>query len=459
MDRRRAVQILAESGLAAAVIGCGQASGTRDDWDLAARIRADIGRPSIPARDFDIRTYGATPGADASQAIADAIASCRAAGGGRVVIDGGRFLTGPVHLGSSMELHVADGATLAFIPEPARYLPPVLTHWEGLELMGYSPLIYAHGESDVAITGGGTLDGGADAEHWWPWARGTGADRPQTSARLQLAADAERGVPVEARVYADGAWLRPPFVQPFSCRRVLIEDVTIRNAPFWLINPVLCEDVVVRGVTCESLGPNSDGCDPESCRNVLIERCRFNTGDDCIAIKSGRNADGRRLSTPCENIVIADCDMQAGHGGVVIGSEISGGVRNVFAENCRMSSPDLERAIRIKTNSVRGGTLEHLRYRNITVGQVRDAIVINYFYEEGDAGAFDPIVRDILIENLEVEQAQRVFQIRGFERDPVQGLRLVNVRVGRAGELGVVEHVRDLVAENVLVNGTRYEPS
>jgi polygalacturonase len=328
--------------------------------------------------------------------IGSAIAACRAAGGGRIVIDGGRFLSGPVHLGSRMELHVASGATLAFIPEPERYLPPVLTHWEGLELMGYSPLIYAHGESDIAVTGGGTLDGSADAAHWWPWAGGRGSDGGnQRPARAALMADAENGVPVSERIYARDAYLRPPLLQPFACRHVLIEDVTIRNSPFWLINPVLCQDVIVRGVTCESLGPNSDGCNPESSRNVLIENCRFNTGDDCIAIKSGRNADGRRLATPSENIVIADCEMQAGHGGVVIGSEISGGVRNVFAERCRMSSPDLERAIRIKTNSIRGGVIEHLRYRNINVGQVRDAIVINFYYEEGDAGEIG------VIENLQ----------------------------------------------------------
>jgi polygalacturonase len=190
---------------------------------------------------------------------------------------------------------------------------------------------------------------------------------------------------------------------------------------------------------------------------VLIEDCLFDTGDDCIAIKSGRNADGRRINTPCENIVIANCDMRAGHGGVVIGSEISGGVRNVFAEKCRMSSPDHDRAIRIKTNSVRGGVIEHLRYRNIEVGQVKDAIVINFFYEEGDAGKFDPVVRDIVIENLSIEQANRVFQVRGFERDPIRDVRLIDVRVTSAAEIGVVENIEGFVTENVMINGKPYE--
>jgi len=462
-DRRTVLRMLAASGAAGALTGLGGcAVGRRAaaDWAEAGLIRRSIRPPAIPARDFDIRDYGAVNGADCSRAFRDAIAACEAVGGGRVVVTDGLYRSGPIRLGSNMALHVAAGATIAFIPEPDRYLPPVLTHWEGLEFMGYSPLIYAFGQSNVAVTGRGTLDGGADESHWWHWKGGDwsigSTVEDQKFARAKLVADAESHVPVPERVYADGAYLRPPFIQPFRCRNVLVEGVTIRNAPFWLINPVLCRDVIVRGVRCESLGPNSDGCDPESCHNVLIEDCLFDTGDDCIAIKSGRNADGRRINMPCENIVIANCDMRAGHGGVVIGSEISGGVRNVFAENCRMSSPDLERAIRIKTNSVRGGVIEHLRYRDIAVGQVRDAVVVNFHYEEGDAGDFDPIVRDIVIENLEVENANRVFQVRGFERDPIRDLSLIDVRVVSAREIGIVEHVDGFVTDNVVINGNRF---
>jgi polygalacturonase len=464
LDRRSLLRLLAATGVTSAlpgIGGCAHSAPLPADWTEARRIRSAIRPPRIPERTFDIRDFGAVADTDCSQAFRDAVAACTAAGGGRVLVAGGRYASGPIHLGSNMELHVAEGATITFIPEPDRYLPPVLTHWEGLEYMGYSPLIYAFEESNVAITGGGTLDGGADETHWWHWKGGDWSigrtNEDQKFARAKLEADAENHVPVAERVYADGAYLRPPFIQPFRCENVLVEGVTIRNAPFWLINPVLCRDVIVRGVRCESLGPNSDGCDPESCQNVLIENCHFDTGDDCIAIKSGRNADGRRINTPCENIVIDNCDMRAGHGGVVIGSEISGGVRNVFAENCRMSSPDLDRAIRIKTNSVRGGVIEHLRYRNITVGEVRDAIVINFYYEEGDAGEFDPIVRDIVIENLDIENARRVFQVRGFARDPIRDMTLSDVRVASAGEIGIVEHVDGFVTDNVIINGRRYD--
>jgi polygalacturonase len=446
-------------------LACGStAKTTAHDWDRAARIVSGLESPSIPDREFDIREFGALGDGkrDCSTALRDAVLTCSGAGGGRIVVSDGVYRTGPVHLRSDMALHVKAGATLSFIPEPERYLPPVLTHWEGLELMGYSPLIYAFNQRNVAVTGNGVLDGGANRETWWPWKGGqwsiNDSHGTQKAARDRLMQDAENGLPVAQRIYAEGAYLRPPFIQPFNCENVLVEGVTIRNAPFWLINPVLCKNVTVRGVNCQSLGPNSDGCNPESCSHVLIEDCLFDTGDDCIAIKSGRNADGRRIATPCENIVIRDCEMKAGHGGVVIGSEISGGVRNVFAENLRMSSPDLERAIRIKTNSVRGGTIEHLRYRNITIGQVRDAIVINFYYEEGDAGVFDPTVRDIEIARLTCEQAERVFEIRGFERAPIRELRLQNLEFRRAADTGVIEQVEALVVENVRINGRLFEP-
>ncbi|HET9054674.1 MAG TPA: glycosyl hydrolase family 28 protein, partial [Cyclobacteriaceae bacterium] len=228
------------------------------------------------------------------------------------------------------------------------------------------------------------------------------------------------------------------------------------RAPFWLLHPVLCENVTVRKVHLESLGPNSDGCDPESCKNVLIENCYFNTGDDCIAIKSGRNNEGRRINVPTENVVIRNCQMLAGHGGVVIGSEISGGVRNVFAENNVMSSPDLERGIRIKTNSVRGGVLENIYVRNTTIGQVRDAIVINFYYEEGDAGNFDPLVRNVYIENLQCKHAEQVFMIRGFKHAPVKSFALINANFEHAEKPGVIENVEKLTIENVRINNKAF---
>lgn len=449
-------------GLAAAVAQAG-ADVAGDPWKRADAIREGLVEPVFPRRDFPLSRFGGKGDGktDNTPAFRRAIQACHEAGGGRVVVPGGVYRTGPIHLKSGVNLHVVAGATLSFLTDPRLYLPPVFTRWEGVELMGYSPLIYAFGENNIAVTGGGTLNGNADPQHWWPWKGpwkhhqewGAEGAPTQAAARAKLFEDAERRVPPEKRVYAEGAYLRPPLIQPYRCRNVLIEGVTVTNSPFWLINPVLSEHVTVRGVTCRSLGPNSDGCNPESCRNVLIEDCLFDTGDDCIAIKSGRNADGRRVGVPGENILIENCRMRAGHGGVVIGSEISGGARNIFVQNCRMSSPDLERGIRIKTNSRRGGVIEHYYLRNIEIGDVRDAVVINFHYEEGDAGKFDPVVRNMHIENLRCDHARRAFYIRGFERAPVRNLVLKNLQFAKVDEPSVVEHVKGLVARNVVVNG------
>ncbi|HLT91801.1 MAG TPA: glycoside hydrolase family 28 protein [Woeseiaceae bacterium] len=429
---------------------------------MARRIRDYVVVPTFPDRTFDIRDYGAAgDGAmDCTDAFRQAVAACAEAGGGRVLVSEGTYRTGPIHLRSNVNLHVAAGATVSFIPEPERYLPPVFTRWEGVELLGYSPLIYAHRQENVAVTGAGTLDGSADNTTWWPW-KGEWSRRQwevdevvnQKHARAKLFQAAEDGVPVAGRVFAGGNYLRPPFLQPYECRKVLIEGVTIRNSPFWVIHPVLCESVTVRRVTVDSHGPNSDGCDPESCDHVLIEDCVFDTGDDCIAIKSGRNADGRRVGVPCRNVVIAGCTMRAGHGGIVVGSEISGGAANIFAEKCAMSSPNLLRGIRIKTNSRRGGTVEGVHIRDVTIGDVGDMLVINFYYEEGDVGEFDPVVRDVTIESLRCRQAERAFHVRGYERSPIRDLRLVDVQVDAVEQDGVVENVVGFRTDNVTVAG------
>jgi polygalacturonase len=201
------------------------------------------------------------------------------------------------------------------------------------------------------------------------------------------------------------------------------------------------------------MGPNSDGCDPESCRNVLIENCVFDTGDDCIAIKSGRNADGRRLGVPSENIIVSNCEMKAGHGGVVMGSELSGGIRNVFVENCRMSSPELERGIRIKTNAMRGGGVENLNVRKLEVGTVRDLFVINFFYEEGENGPHAPMVRNIDLRDITCANARRVMDLRGFEHAPIRDVHLADVTVKNAAEVSIIANVTNLTFDQLRVNG------
>jgi polygalacturonase len=422
-------------------------------WSEADAILRRISPPTFPARAYDITRFGVKrdDDADATAAFRAATGACHDAGGGRVIVPAGRFVTGPIVLRSNVELHLEKDAVVAFSQDPRAYLPVVLTRYEGVELMNYSPFIYAYDQENIAVTGNGTLDGQADGAHWWPWR--DEAIRPGAS-RDRLFDMGKRGVPVADRVFGDGSRMRPVFVQPYRCRRVLIEGVTILNSPMWELNPVLCSNVTVRGVTIRSHGPNNDGCDPESCSDVLIEGCTFDTGDDCIALKSGRNNDGRRLHAPIENVIIRDCQMRDGHGGVVIGSEISGGARYIFAERCRMDSPRLDRVLRFKSNAERGGVIEHVAMRDVTVGEVAEAIVAaDFYYEEGDSGAFTPVLRDVEIRHVTSRKSKYAFLLKGYERSPVSDVRVTDCTFDGVASADVLQSVHNLTLSNVRVNG------
>ncbi len=432
-------------------------SDTANPWDEVPRILARIKPPTFPARDFEITKFGAVGDnqTDNTDAFAKAMAACNRAGGGRVVVPKGEFLTGAIHLKSNVNLHVSEGATIRFTRDTKRY-PLVFCRWEGTELMNYSPFLYAFEQENIAVTGAGTLDGNADESHWWDWknrTRSKSGEPPNDRDRLvQMAAE---GVPVEKRIFGEGHYLRPQFFQPYRCKNVLIEGVKLLNSPMWQVTPCLCTNVTVRGLHINGNGgPNTDGCDPESCRDVLIEDCWFNTGDDCIAIKSGRNADGRRVHVPTENVVIRGCHMQDGHGGVTLGSEITGGVRNVFAENCQLDSPHLDFAVRLKNNAMRGGVIENIYVRNVTVGQVaRAALTIDFFYEEGNKGNFPPVVRNVQIDNLKTEKATYALYLRGFDNAPIRDVVLRDCDFEGVEKPNVVENVVGLSLRNVKING------
>ncbi len=420
-------------------------------WGDYERLLARIKAPEFPARDFSITDFGAQPGADATTAIRAAIAACHAAGGGRVVVPAGDWLTGAIHLLSHVNLHVSGGATLRFSTNPADY-PLVFTRWEGVEGMNYSALIYARGQENIAVTGTGTLDGQAGWDNWWRWKDPKNQPASQQAGRDRLFAWGEAGTPVAERVLGEGAYLRPNFIQTYACKNVLIEGVTILRSPMWEIHPVLSQNITVRGVKINSHGPNNDGCNPESSRDVLIEDCVFDTGDDCIAIKSGRNADGRRVATPSENILIRRCVMKDGHGGVVLGSECSGGIRNVFVENCTMDSPHLDRALRFKSNAVRGGVLENVFMRDITVGRVGEAVLtIDLLYDEGARGAFPPIVRNVRLERITSTASPRVLFIRGFPGAVVDQIHLSDSSFAGVTAPEVMAHAGTVTLRNVAI--------
>ncbi|MDR2130446.1 MAG: glycoside hydrolase family 28 protein [Odoribacteraceae bacterium] len=395
-------------------------------WQEMERVLARIVPPRFPGQSWNVRDFGAGEGQDITRAIAAAIAACHAAGGGSVIIPAGEYVTGAITLKSNVNLHLSEGTLLKFSTNPKDYTPFVLSRWEGIDCYNYSPLIYARGAENVAVTGKGVLDGQADNARWWPWkgSREHGWQpgmssqhfRPGSPAgRERLARMNEERVPVEQRVMDEEDCLRPPFIQFLDCKNVLIEGITITRAPFWLIHPLLCENVTIREVRLESHGPNNDGCDPESCQDVLIERCYFNNGDDCIAIKSGRDNDGRTWNVASENIIVRDNVMRNGHGGVVIGSEVSGNCRNVWVENCEMNSANLDRVIRIKSNAVRGGVIENIFVRDIRVGECKEAIFrVEMKYEKVVDGPYLPVVRNIHLENISCRKSRYGLFIDGF---------------------------------------------
>ena len=436
-----------------------------DPWRTEyPNILARIKPPRFPKRDFLITRYGAKPGIenDSSSAIAKAIETCAKAGGGRVVIPAGVFLTGPVHLKSNVNLHVVKGATLKFSTNPQDYLPLVHTRWEGMELMHLSPFIYAYAQTNIAITGEGTLDGQGKSFFWkWHGNPNYGGDPKvlsQRPARARLYEMMDRNVPLTERIFGIGHYLRPQFIQPYKCKNVLIEGVRVVDSPMWEVHPVLCENVTIRNLYIATHGPNNDGCDPESCKDVLIDNCFFDTGDDCIAIKSGRNNDGRRINVPTENIIVRNCTMKDGHGGITVGSEISGGVRNLFAHDCKLDSADLWTALRVKNNASRGGKLENFYFRNITVGQVSRAVVeIDFNYEEGAKGEHIPMVRNYVVENLTCGTGNRALDLQGLDNAPIYDVAIRNSSFGKVKNSSIVKNVRGIKLENVTVEGQKVE--
>ncbi len=271
----------------------------------------------------------------------------------------------------------------------------------------------------------------------------------------------EDSIPFKERVFMRENGIRPQFINLYKCKNILLEGFTLNRSPFWLIHPLLSENITVRKVKMQSHGYNNDGCDPESCRNVLIEDCDFDTGDDCIAIKSGRDEDGRYWNIPSENIIVRHCRMKDGHAGVAIGSEVTGGCRNVWVENCTMDSPELDRIIRIKSNAMRGGEVENIFIRNIRVGECKESILgFELKYWHVDDGPYLPYFHNIHLENITSKKSQYVLHLDGFE-DKIQARDIFVKDCTFDGvmkpEINKVTGVENIHFENVTVNGQDFK--
>jgi polygalacturonase len=439
-------------GMVAACIavfaGCATVSRSEDPWATVPDILKRIVPPEFPKRDFVVTGYGAVGDGvtDNTKAFQTAIAACAEAGGGRVVVPAGKFYTGPIHLRSGVNLHLTAESEIIFSDKFEDYLPVVLVRVGGVELYNYSPLIYARDCVNIAITGPGKLNG--NAEKWWDW-------KPKETRRgFEMGA---QGVPVEQRVFGTPEdAIRPSFVSFVSCTNILLEDFTIGSGPNWTIHPIYCLNTTIRGVQVLTSGPNNDGIDPDSCRDMLIENCVFSTGDDCVVLKSGYNQDGWRVGRPTENVIMRNCFSRRGHGGLVIGSEMSGGVRNVFMENCEFEGTD--RAVRIKSRADRGGVVERIYVRNLKVKDMRREVVIMNMDYGSDRSQIltnqPPVFRDIVIENIVGEGAPTAILLTGMAESPIENIRFRNMTVKSTRGV-VASHVTGLKFDNVQVTPTR----
>ncbi len=436
-------------------LGCAQSETKKEpvktDWSMVDDIVDTIELPSIPDRDYLITDFGAVGDGkqDARPAIMAAIKKAHADGGGRVVLPKGTWLSnGPVHLMSRIDLHVSEGAVLKFGADADDYLPMVLSRWEGTELYSYSPLIYGHKVEDVAVTGKGLIDGNSESEFL------TWIGDKQTPDQLKLRHMGAEGVPVEERKFGKGHFLRPSMLMFFDAKRVLLENYTMINSPFWVNHLVYTDHAVVRGITVDSMFANNDGVDVDSSRYVLIEHNKFITGDDAVVVKSGRDLDGRTIGRPSEYVVVRNNEM-AGEDGIASGSEMSGDIRYVFfTDNILREGTS---AIRFKANLDRGGVVEHIRVRNMEIETFRDLFWFQLNYPGELGGYFPSVYRDLVFENITVEKVDTVLEVHAPEGHPLRDVTLRNIEVKQADKTFILENVEGLVLENVRINGERID--
>ena len=386
------------------------------------------------AREVDIRDCGACPdGTKCTAAFSQAMERCAKTGGGRVVVPKGRWMTGAIRFRSNCELYLSEGSEVLFSQDPVDYLPAVQTSWEGMECWNYCPLVYAYCCTNVAITGMGTLrayEGEWKDTKWYPW---VGQENGVRAARRQLYDWGATDYPVEKRQIwkMKNANTRPHFVQFNRCHGVRWEGFKVRNSPFWTIHLYMCDDALVRGLDVCARGNNNDGIDIEMCRNVLVEDCTFDQGDDGVVIKSGRNRDAWRINRPCEDVLIRNCRVVNAHTLLGIGSEVSGGVRNVRMVDCTGDAVD--RVVYLKTNHRRGGFIENVSVENVVCREARKSILeigTDVLYEWADFPDYETAltrISDIAVSNVTCRRTARLVKIAGDARRPVENVRVQGV--------------------------------
>lgn len=407
----------------------------------------------IGAQDYyNVINYGvkADSSALATKAIARAIDAASKKGGGTIYFPAGKYLTGPIHLKSNITILIDAGAELHFSDNFDDYLPMVPSRWEGTEVINFSPLFYAYKAENIAIKGRGIIDG--HGRKWWSFSEGYDEKKPGSKWELEFDRLNKNILRPDLKGWIERGFLRPPFIQPMYCKNVLIEGITIRNSPFWTVNPEFCENVTVHAVTINNpKSPNTDGINPESCSYVHISNCHISVGDDCITIKSGKDSAGRKMNVPAENYTITNCTMLSGHGGVVIGSEMSGGVKKIVISNCVFDGTD--RGIRIKTARGRGGVVEDIRVDNIVMKNIGlQAIVLDMQYaktEPAPVSSRTPQFRNIHFSNITAQTNEAVF-INGLEEMPVEDISFHDIQF-EAQKGILIRNAKNIELHNVRV--------
>lgn len=421
---------------------------TAKRWRTPEQIIADIQSPQIPSKSYNITDFGAEKGQDARPAIIAAIEAAVENGGGKVVIPAGRWLSnGPLHLKSKINLHLEDKAHLLFSAKTDHYLPMVKTRWEGTEVYTYSPFIYAYKVQDVAITGSGTIDGNAKSQ-FKRW------HKKQLDDIYKLRTMGFNSVALEERKFGKGTFLRPPLIQFFQAERVLLEGYTSKNSAFWVNHLVYTQHATVRNLKVDSHFPNNDGLDIESSQQVLVENCLFRTGDDSVVVKSGRDLDGRTIGVPSKDIVVRNNDM-GGEDGIGLGSEMSGGISNVYFLDNVLRKGDS--AFRFKSNLDRGGKVEHIVVKNFQVEEFTNLFWFQMNYPSKQGGNFPSTYKDIVFENISVKKVENFLEIHAPDAAPLQDVLFKNIFVGETKNTFTVENAINLNFFNVVIGGQRID--
>jgi polygalacturonase len=403
---------------------------------------------------FNVSDYGAKKdsSAIATKAIEKAINAASKAGGGTIYFAPGKYLTGPIHLKSNITILIDAGAELHFSDNFDDYLPMVPSRWEGTTVNNFSPLFYAYKAENITITGRGLING--HGKKWWDTAEGYDEKKPKSKWAIEFEKNNKDVIRPDLPGAVERGFLRPPFIQLMFCKNILIQGIKIINSPFWTINPEFCENITVQGVTIENpKSPNTDGINAESCKYVHISDCHINVGDDCITIKSGKDRDGRKMNAPAENYTITNCTMLSGHGGVVIGSEMSGGVKKIVISNCVFDGTD--RGIRIKTARGRGGVVEDIRVDNIIMKNIQEeAIILNMDYAKSTLEPVSertPAFRNIHFSNITGININTAGKITGIEEMPVDQITFNDIQMDAKQGFNIL-HAKNIEFHQVTIS-------